>query len=146
MYSEEEEFQFEYESDEESEPVSFQTIPAAAACSTDPPLQDVEIENQYYNAKGQRADNPEEALSGFSIVVSMQDEKGEWGFKALASMVWALQHLAKSYLGLVAVSFTIIVFNWPLPLDTINLLSGPPPLDAIKLIHYSCKKCRHKIN
>ena len=87
MSSEEEEFQFEYESDEESEPVSFRTIPAAAACSTDPPLQDVEIENQYYNAKGQRADNPEEALSGFSIVISMQDEKGEWGFKALASMV-----------------------------------------------------------
>jgi hypothetical protein len=82
MSSEEEDFQFEYESDEESEP-------------------DVEIENQYYSAKGgcergregdvpgaadrcrcasagQKDDEPLEALSGFEIVVSMQEEKCEW--------------------------------------------------------------------
>ena len=58
----------EYESDEESEP-------------------DVEIENQYYNAKGQKEDDPAEALAGFELVVGMQDEKDEWGFKALSQMV-----------------------------------------------------------
>lgn len=66
--SEEEDYQFEYESDEESEP-------------------DVEIENQYYNAKGQKEDEPLEALAGFELVVSMQEQKDEWGFKALSQMV-----------------------------------------------------------
>ncbi len=68
MSESEEDYQFEYESDEESEP-------------------DVEIENQYYNAKGQKEDEPAEALAGFELVVSMQEEKDEWGFKALSQMV-----------------------------------------------------------
>ena len=68
MSESEEDYQFEYESDEESEP-------------------DVEIENQYYNAKGQVEDDPAEALAGFELVVGMQEEKDEWGFKALSQMV-----------------------------------------------------------
>ena len=69
MSESEEEYQFEYEdSDEESE-------------------QDAEIENQYYTAKGEKDDNPEEALAAFQLVVEMQEEKEEWGFKALSQMV-----------------------------------------------------------
>ena len=43
--------------------------------------EDVNIENRYYNAKGDLADDVEAALSGFKEVVSMEEEKGEWGFK-----------------------------------------------------------------
>ena len=42
------------------------------------------IENRYYNAKGDLADDMEAALAGFEEVVSMEDEKGEWGFKVIA--------------------------------------------------------------
>ena len=44
-------------------------------------------ENRYYNAKGDLEDDVEAALSGFQEVVSMEDEKGEWGFKAYKQMV-----------------------------------------------------------
>ena len=44
--------------------------------------EDVNIENRYYNAKGDLKDGMEdEALTGFKEVVSMEEEKGEWGFK-----------------------------------------------------------------
>ena len=69
--SDAEEYEFEYESDEESEP-------------------DVEIENQYYNAKGQKDSDREEALAGFELVIGMQEDKDEWGFKALKQMVKVL--------------------------------------------------------
>merc|ERR1719310_1479036 len=49
--------------------------------------EDVDIENRYYNAKGDLEDDVEKALSGFEEVVSMEDEKGEWGFKAYKQMV-----------------------------------------------------------
>ena len=45
--------------------------------------QDVDIENQYYNSKGLVETDPEGALSGFAEVVRMEQEKAEWGFKAL---------------------------------------------------------------
>ena len=69
MSESEDDYQFEYEdSDEESEP-------------------DAEIENKYYEAKEKKGDNPVEALAGFELVVGMQEEKDEWGFKALSQMV-----------------------------------------------------------
>jgi len=49
--------------------------------------EDVNIENRYYNAKGDLADDVDAALAGFKEVVSMEDEKGEWGFKAYKQMV-----------------------------------------------------------
>uniref|UniRef100_A0A7S3E3Q0 PCI domain-containing protein n=1 Tax=Chloropicon laureae TaxID=464258 RepID=A0A7S3E3Q0_9CHLO len=50
--------------------------------------ENVDIENQYYHAKeslesGENA----QALEGFGCVVDMQEEKGEWGFKALKQIV-----------------------------------------------------------
>jgi COP9 signalosome complex subunit 2 len=47
----------------------------------------VNIENRYYNAKGDLGDDVDAALAGFKEVVSMEDEKGEWGFKAYKQMV-----------------------------------------------------------
>eukprot|EP00879_Flechtneria_rotunda_P003357 GHRR01003585.1.p1 GENE.GHRR01003585.1~~GHRR01003585.1.p1 ORF type:complete len:436 (+),score=159.47 GHRR01003585.1:213-1520(+) len=50
--------------------------------------EDVDIENQYYNSKGMlEGDDPREALDGFRQVLQMEQEKGEWGFKALKQIV-----------------------------------------------------------
>ncbi|KAL2564599.1 hypothetical protein AAZV13_19G056000 [Glycine max] len=49
--------------------------------------QDVDIENQYYNSKGMVESDPEGALAGFAQVVQMEQEKAEWGFKALKQTV-----------------------------------------------------------
>ena len=43
---------------------------------------------RYYNSKGLLSDgDAKEALDGFKEVVKMEDEKGEWGFKAHKQMV-----------------------------------------------------------
>ena len=44
----------------------------------EPEEQDVDIENQYYNSKGNIETEPEEALSGFAEVVRMEPDKAEW--------------------------------------------------------------------
>ncbi|XP_020224869.1 COP9 signalosome complex subunit 2 [Cajanus cajan] len=49
--------------------------------------QDIDIENQYYNSKGMIQTNLEGALAGFTQVVEMEQEKTEWGFKALKQTV-----------------------------------------------------------
>ncbi|KAL3893051.1 MAG: hypothetical protein SGPRY_014522 [Prymnesium sp.] len=49
--------------------------------------EDVNIENQYYNSKGLLDNDVEAALQGFRDVISMEEEKGEWGFKAYKQMV-----------------------------------------------------------
>eukprot|EP00884_Botryococcus_braunii_P000218 jgi/Botrbrau1/10197/Bobra.116_1s0013.1 len=50
--------------------------------------EDVDIENQYYNSKGLiESMDPTEALKGFQEVVRMEQDKGEWGFKALKQIV-----------------------------------------------------------
>jgi len=46
----------------------------------------VEIENEYYNAKGMIEDDINEAIKGYEKVVTMEKEKGEWGFKALKKL------------------------------------------------------------
>ena len=66
-----EDYGFEYSDDEQEE-------------------EDVNIENQYYNSKGLLADSDlKGALDGFKEVVSMEESKGEWGFKAHKQMVRA---------------------------------------------------------
>ncbi|CAF2164225.1 unnamed protein product, partial [Brassica napus] len=57
--------------------------------------QDVDIENQYYNSKGNIETEPEEALSGFAEVVRMEPDKAEWGFKALKQTVKIYYRLGK---------------------------------------------------
>jgi len=57
----------------------------------------VDMENEYYTAKGNLQDGKlKEALEGFQKVLNMQsDSKGEWGFKALKQMVKALFRQAR---------------------------------------------------
>lgn len=51
---------------------------------------DVDLENQYYNSKALKEDTPKEALQSFQKVLDLEqgnNEKGEWGFKALKQMI-----------------------------------------------------------
>ncbi|VDO04886.1 unnamed protein product [Rodentolepis nana] len=60
-----------YSSDENSEP-------------------DVNLENQYYNAKSRKDDNPDAAIDEFKKVLELEAEsgtKGDWGFRALKQMI-----------------------------------------------------------
>ncbi|KAJ3487123.1 hypothetical protein NLI96_g3755 [Meripilus lineatus] len=43
----------------------------------------VDVENLYYTAKSKKEDNPEQALKEFRAIVDQEEEKGDWGFKAL---------------------------------------------------------------
>ncbi|KAG5645339.1 hypothetical protein DXG03_006401 [Asterophora parasitica] len=43
----------------------------------------VDVENMYYQAKSKKDDNPEDALKEFRAIVDQEEEKSDWGFKAL---------------------------------------------------------------
>jgi len=68
---EDEDYDLEYSEDSNSEP-------------------DVDLENQYYNSKALKEDDPKGALNSFQKVLDLEvtgGEKGEWGFKALKQMI-----------------------------------------------------------
>jgi len=46
----------------------------------------VDVENMYYKAKSKKEENPEDALKEFRAIVDQEEEKGDWGFKALKQM------------------------------------------------------------
>ena len=49
---------------------------------------DVDLENQYYNSKALRSDDPKAALTSFQKVLELEgNDKGEWGFRALKQMI-----------------------------------------------------------
>ncbi|TFY83432.1 hypothetical protein EWM64_g585 [Hericium alpestre] len=42
-----------------------------------------DVENMYYTAKSKKEEDPEQALKDFRAIVDKEEEKGDWGFKAL---------------------------------------------------------------
>ncbi|KAI4532609.1 hypothetical protein MG293_017017 [Ovis ammon polii] len=66
--NEEEDYDVEYSEDSNSEP-------------------NVGWENQYYNSKALKEDDPKAAVSSFQKILELEGEKGEWGFKALKQMI-----------------------------------------------------------
>lgn len=71
MYMDDCELSVAYSSDDNSEP-------------------DVDLENQYYNAKSRKDDNPTAAIDEFNKVLDIEAEsgaKGDWGFRALKQMI-----------------------------------------------------------
>ncbi|XP_061390132.1 COP9 signalosome complex subunit 2 [Musca vetustissima] len=69
MCEDDEDYGLEYSEDSNSEP-------------------DVDLENQYYNSKSLKEDDPKAALASFQKVLDLENgEKGEWGFKALKQMI-----------------------------------------------------------
>ncbi|XP_028411209.1 COP9 signalosome complex subunit 2 [Dendronephthya gigantea] len=67
MCDEDDDYDLEYEEDTNSEP-------------------DVDLENQYYNSKAMKENDPKGALESFQKVMELEEDKGEWGFKALKQM------------------------------------------------------------
>ena len=46
------------------------------------------MENQYYNSKALKEEDPKGALESFQKVLDLEgSDKGEWGFKALKQMI-----------------------------------------------------------
>nr|CAG4650081.1 EOG090X04DO [Sida crystallina] len=79
---EDEDYDLEYSEDSNSEP-------------------DVDLENQYYNSKALKEDDPKGALTSFQKVLDLEvqgGEKGEWGFKALKQMIKILFTLLLTYI------------------------------------------------
>lgn len=69
MCDEDEDYDLEYSEDSNSEP-------------------DVDLENQYYNSKALKEEDPKAALESFQRVLDLENgDKGEWGFKALKQMI-----------------------------------------------------------
>ncbi|KAJ3341556.1 COP9 signalosome complex subunit 2, partial [Kappamyces sp. JEL0680] len=68
-FNEDEEFDFQYSESEEGGEVQ------------------IDLENAYYEAKGYKQDDPLRAIQEFLKVVAAEEEKGEWGFKALKQSV-----------------------------------------------------------
>eukprot|EP00041_Stephanoeca_diplocostata_P014029 m.251899 g.251899 ORF g.251899 m.251899 type:complete len:446 (+) comp19548_c1_seq3:192-1529(+) len=68
MCDSDQDYDFDYESDDGSE-------------------ADADLENQYYNSKQLKEDNPEDALAGFAKVVDLESPAAEWGFKALKQTI-----------------------------------------------------------
>lgn len=65
---------------------------------------DVDLENQYYNSKALKDDDPNSALISFQKVLDLEaGQKGDWGFKALKQMI-------KINFRLVSSSFEFIEF------------------------------------
>jgi hypothetical protein len=48
---------------------------------------DVDVENKYYNAKQMKTEAPEEAIDEFLAVPTLEEEKGDWGFKGLKQAI-----------------------------------------------------------
>lgn len=48
---------------------------------------DVDLENQYYSSKALKEADPRAALESFQKVLDLEEEKGDWGFKALKQMI-----------------------------------------------------------
>lgn len=64
--SDDEDYGFDYSDDEDGD----------EAASAD-------VENMYYTAKSKKEDNPEQSLKEFRAIVEQEEEKGDWGFRAL---------------------------------------------------------------
>ncbi|KAK4178291.1 putative COP9 signalosome complex subunit 2 [Triangularia setosa] len=69
MQASDEDYDFDYEDEEEED------------------SGDVDIENKYYNAKQTKTSDPEEAITEFLSIPSLEPEKGEWGFKGLKQAI-----------------------------------------------------------
>ncbi|KAI9791330.1 MAG: hypothetical protein M1833_001555 [Piccolia ochrophora] len=76
--SDQEEYDFEYEDDDDDD------------------TADVDIENKYYNAKQMKSAHPEDAIAEFLGIPSLEQEKGDWGFKGLKQAV-KLEFKLKEY-------------------------------------------------
>ena len=48
---------------------------------------EVDLENKYYSAKELKEENVDAAIAAFKGLLDKEEERGEWGFKALKQMM-----------------------------------------------------------
>eukprot|EP00127_Corallochytrium_limacisporum_P004470 Clim_evm24s164 gene=Clim_evmTU24s164 len=68
MLEDDDDYGFDYEEESGSEP-------------------DVDLENQYYSSKALKETDPKAAIESFLKVLDLEEQRGEWGFKALKQLV-----------------------------------------------------------
>jgi hypothetical protein len=97
---------------------------------------DVDLENQYYNSKSLKEDDPKAALASFQKVLDLEGhEKGEWGFKALKQMIKInFKLVPRIYI------FVLIIFVLTSITFTEQLQGNDGPLQTTADLH---KECRH---
>ncbi|KAI0081130.1 PCI-domain-containing protein [Panus rudis PR-1116 ss-1] len=111
-----------------------------------------DVENMYYTAKGKKEDNPEQALKEFRAIVEQEEEKGDWGFKALKQMTKILflelhrpQEALKTYQELLTYTKSAVTRNYSE--KTINGIldyvgggkAGPVDVDTLEQFYQATK-------
>ncbi|KAJ3558997.1 hypothetical protein NM688_g605 [Phlebia brevispora] len=81
--------------------------------------ESADVENMYYTAKSKKEDNPEQALKEFRAIVEQEEEKGDWGFKALKQSTKILflqlrrpQEALKTYTELLTYTKSAVTRNY----------------------------------
>jgi len=79
----------------------------------------VDVENMYYKAKSKKEDVPEDALKEFRAIIDQEEEKSDWGFKALKQMTKLLflglhrpNDALKTYVELLTYTKTAVTRNY----------------------------------
>jgi len=71
----------------------------------------VDLENQYYNSKALKEEEPKAALASFQKVLDLENgEKGEWGFKALKQMIKINFRLVREFSIALYMCLTNVIF------------------------------------
>ncbi|KZP28944.1 PCI-domain-containing protein [Athelia psychrophila] len=111
-----------------------------------------DVENMYYTAKSKKEDTPEEALKEFKVIVDQEEEKGDWGFKALKQSTKLLfLHLRrptealKTYIQLLTYTKSAVTRNYSE--KTINGIldyvgggkGGPVEVDVLEKFYQATK-------
>ncbi|KAH6916655.1 PCI domain-containing protein [Coprinopsis sp. MPI-PUGE-AT-0042] len=112
-----------------------------------------DVENMYYVAKSKKEDNPEGALKDFRTIVDQEEEKGDWGFKALKQSTKLLfltlrrpQDALKTYQELLTYTKSAVTRNYSE--KTINGIldyvgggkGGPIEVDVLEKFYQATKK------
>ena len=98
---------------------------------------DVDLENQYYNSKALKEDEPKAALTSFQKVLDLETqggEKGEWGFKALKQMIKILFTLVTT-VYFYSMIYKALVYIW---FDTEQLLWNDDSIQTTLDIYQEC--------
>ncbi|KAF7968928.1 hypothetical protein HWV62_28812 [Athelia sp. TMB] len=111
-----------------------------------------DVENMYYTAKSKKEDTPEEALKEFKIIVDQEEEKGDWGFKALkqsTKLLFLVLHrptdALKTYIQLLTYTKSAVTRNYSE--KTINGIldyvgggkGGPVEVDVLEKFYQATK-------
>jgi len=112
-----------------------------------------DVENMYYAAKSKREDDPEQALKEFRAIVDQEEEKGDWGFKALKQSTKLLfldlrrpQDALKTYTELLTYTKSAVTRNYS-EKSINNILdyvgggkSGPVDVNTLEEFYQTTKK------